>query len=685
MHHVRRRLSARKFTFLLVLVSGATASYAGEWPGWRGPHRDGKSLDKGLLKEWPDGGPRLTWKLELRPLALQPLPLGSIRPAGWLERQLRIQADGLTGHLDEFWPDVQRSGWIGGKAEGWERAPYWLDGLVPLAFLLRDENLKEKAKKFIDYTLEHQLEDGWLGPEKSAKGRYKARDPWPVFVMMKVLTQYQEATRDPRVIPALTRFLRTLHKQLAERPLFDWNRMRWQDGVVSVYWLYDRTGEKWLLDLAAKLHEQGYDWIAHFGDLPHKEKAKRWRHESHVVNNAMGVKAPAVWSRQSGDAAHKKRAVEALSVLDRYHGQASGIFTGDECFAGKMPSQGTETCAVVEFLYSLEEMLAALGESALGDRLERIAFNALPAPFKPDMWARQYVQQANQVVSRVSNERIYTTNGNRANVYGLETNYGCCTANMHQGWPKFASSLVMKTPDGGLAAVAYAPCVVETEVAGANVRLELATDYPFRDKLEFTVKVSRRVRFPLKLRVPAWTRGATLDVAGEGARNVRSGTFHTVAREWEGATRLELVLPMKISFERRFNDAASVHRGPLLFSLKIGESWKRIAGKEPHADWEVHPTTPWNYALAINEKHPEHSVAVKLQPVADNPFHPDTAPVHLSVKGKQVPDWGLERNAAAPPPRSPVSSGKPVETLTLIPYGAAKLRVTEFPVLEELD
>ena len=137
----------------------------------------------------------------LRPLTFEPLPLGSVRPEGWLKRQLKIQAAGLSGHLDEIWPDLKDSAWTGGKAEGWERAPYWLDGIVPLAFLIDDDALKAKARRFIDYVLDHQHADGWLGP--ISDGKHEAYDPWPLFIVFKAFTQYQEATGDPRIVPAL--------------------------------------------------------------------------------------------------------------------------------------------------------------------------------------------------------------------------------------------------------------------------------------------------------------------------------------------------------------------------------------------------------------------------------------------------------------------------------------------------
>lgn len=622
-------------------------------------------------------------KKGLLPLALEPLPAGSIHPEGWLEQQLRIQANGLSGHLDAFWADIKDSGWIGGKAEGWERAPYWLDGIVPLAYGLDDEGLIQKAIRYIDYALSHQQDDGWLGPNQStsASGTYKPRDPWPVFVMLKVFTQYEEVTHDPRVIPAMQKFLKALDKQMDERPLFEWNKFRWQDLALCIYWLYDRTQEPWLLDLAAKAHSQGYDWIKHFQDLPYKERVPNWQFESHVVNNAMAVKTPGVWYRQSHVEADRETARKGIQQLDQYHGQFTGIFTGDECFAGRMPSQGTELCAVVEYLFSLEMLLATLGDPAFADRLERIAYNALPAPFSPDMWAHQYVQQANQAVCKVSEERVYATNGKDANLFGLEPNYGCCTANMHQGWPKFAAHLWMKTPDGGLAAVAYAPCSVKTNLDGAAVTVSVKTEYPFDDTVVCTVTPDKAGAFPVRLHVPAWTKDASLRVNQETVQPLQAGTFHTVHRIWEGSTTLTLRFPMSVRVERRSNASAAVERGPLVYSLKIGEEWKYLRGEKPHADWEVHPTTPWNYALALNEANPAESFAFEQGVMGVNPYSPEGAPVRLKAKARQLPGWTLERNAAAPPPQSPVKSEQPLEDITLIPYGAAKLRITEFPVL----
>ena len=615
------------------------------------------------------------------PLALQPLPLGAIRPTGWLRRQLEIQRDGLSGHLDEFWPDVANSGWIGGSAEGWERGPYWLDGAVPLAYLLDDERLQAKVQRWMDYILTHQHADGWLGPIRdTARGdKYRPYDPWPVFVVLKAMTQYQEATGDGRVIPAMQHFHLRLQALLKEQPLFSWGRYRWADLVLSIHWLYERTGEQWLLSLAEVAHAQGFDWGAHYRRFRFVGKTPREQCDlvTHVVNNAMAIKASGVWYRQSGQDSDREGPYRAIEILDRYHGQVTGVFSGDEHLAGRNPSQGTELCAVNEYMFSLEVLLTILGDPLLADRLELIALNALPATFAADMWAHQYDQQANQVLAAVSEDRVYTSNGADANIYGLEPNFGCCTANLSQGWPKLATHLWMGTPDGGVAAVVLGPSEARLTAGGVEVTVDCRTGYPFRETATLTVHTAAPVRFPLLVRIPSWAQGATV-----GAQPAAPGTFHRVERLWQGESQIPVSLPMRARVERRYHGAAAILRGPLVYALRIGEEWRQIGGERPHADWEVHPTTPWQYALALDVRHPERSLSFCATQIGATPFSPEGAPLRARAFGR-LTAWQIEHNAAGDLPETPVTSSEPLEELTLVPYGCTHLRISEFPVLAE--
>ncbi|MDE3197965.1 MAG: glycoside hydrolase family 127 protein, partial [Acidobacteriota bacterium] len=235
--------------------------------------------------------PQVPNRAPLPPNVFYALPLGSVKPAGWLKDQLRIQANGLSGHLDEFWPDVgSNSAWLGGDGEGWERGPYFLDGLVPLAYELDDPVLVGKVRKWVSYTLDHQRPNGDIGPEKNK--RKDMNDWWPKMIMLKALTQYQEVTGDPRVIPVMEKFFAYQAKDLAANPLREWAQYRWGDEILSIVWLYNRTGDPKLLDLARQLARQGFDWEALYADFPFKDKTakKDASLKSHGVNNAMALK-----------------------------------------------------------------------------------------------------------------------------------------------------------------------------------------------------------------------------------------------------------------------------------------------------------------------------------------------------------------------------------------------------------
>jgi DUF1680 family protein len=642
----------------------------------------------GVLVGEPRAGepPRTSGPVAVSP-RFEPLPLGSIKPAGWLREQLRIQADGLSGHLDEFWPDIKDSAWFGGKAEGWERVPYWLDGIVPLAFLLDDPALEAKVRNAIGTILDRQHPDGWLGPVGDAQ-KHKPYDVWPLFPLFKALTQYHEATGDPRVIPALMKCCRKIDEVISKEPMYSWARFRVADLAVTLYWLNDRTGEPWLLDLARKAFAQSHDWRAQFEDFKFTGKSLGHRDlDNHGVNTGMGLKYGGVRYRLTGDVKDKDFVFRMLDQLDRHHGQATGIFTCDEHLAGRSPSQGTELCTVVEAMYSLEVLAGIVGDPRLGDRLEKLAFNALPATFKKDMTAHQYDQQCNQVICSRQGEHVYTSNGADANLYGLEPNFGCCTANLHQGWPRFVSNLWMRTPDGGLAVGAYAPCTIETKIQGKPVKVVVETAYPFRDQITIKVTVPEPLTFPIHVRAPGWAEELSIEAPGLdiafgdaiirassmliplGAPKSRTGAFVPLTCRWRETRTLSLQFPMKPRLYRGFNDSVAIERGPLVFALPIEAEWKKVKDNPQFADWEVYPRSPWNYALQLDREHPERSIAFTERPVGKNPFSTTDAPVIARVKGRRIPSWGLEHGAAAP-----------LEDLRLIPYGCTDLRITEFPL-----
>jgi acetylornithine deacetylase/succinyl-diaminopimelate desuccinylase-like protein len=617
----------------------------------------------------------------LQPLTFSPLPLGQVRPRGWLADQLRIQADGLSGHLDEFWPDIRDSRWFGGDAEGWERAPYWLDGVIPLAYCLDDASLKKKVERYVTAILDRQQPDGWLGPEAANdSGDRKGYDIWALFLALKMLTEYgSTGTATNRVQAAIERCLYRIEDHVIQTPLFSWGRFRWFESLIPIYWLLDRRdcGCR-LVRLAHTLKAQGFDWPLYFEDWPNTRPTPRgqWNQMAHVVNNAMAVKSAGLWYRLSRDSRDRAQVYRMMGELDQFHGTVTGVFTGDECLAGLSPVQGTELCAVVEYMYSLEQLIAVFGDPMFADRLERIAYNALPATFSPDMWSHQYDQQVNQVECSARESRTWNTNGPEANLFGLEPNYGCCTANLSQGWPKFAASLWMRSRDNGLAAVAYGPCEVRTTVQGVNVEVTTDTEYPFRDTIEIQVRVAEPVRFPLHLHVPGWARDASLTAPDGAVEQLLPGAYHRLERDWQGTETLTVHLPMTPMVSRRQHNAVVLERGPLVYALKVEERWEQVHAdqplrQKPHADYEVYPESPWNVALDLDEANVGEVVSFEERAVGRCPFSPDNAPVVASVPGAVVADWTAENGSATATPESPVAADSE----------CTNLRITEFPSL----
>ena len=618
----------------------------------------------------------------LYPAAFQSLPLGAVKPRGWLLNQLKVQANGLSGHLDEFWPDLgPNNGWLGGDGESWERGPYYLDGLLPLAHLLDDERLLDKVEPWIEWTLNSGDERGFFGP----------RDPdwWPRMVMLKVLMTHYEVSGDERVLRLMSDYFRYQMRALPVRPLHMWSWARAMDNVLVAHWLYNITGDAFLLELAQTLIDMTLDWpeLQANYSLRHILPLEEWDNGmmTHAPNNAMGVKAGGVFYVQTGKPWHRMASRLGIKNLMKYHGQPNGIFSGDEHLNGTSPVSGAELCTVSEYMFSLEELMRIHGDPFFGDQLECVAFNALPATFTADMWAHQYDQQVNQVLATVA-KRNWTNNSDESNIFGLEPHYGCCTANMHQAWPKFVKSLVMATPDEGLAVIAYAPCQVKTTVAGGiPVRVNETTDYPFNGEIQFSIELDSPCEFGFQLRIPAWADEATLTINDDTTAIRAAGSFHEIRRAWRTGDSVGLRLPMDVRLSEGHRGLLSVHRGPLLFGSRIEEEWTQIAGELPHADWEVYPRSDWNYGLIPDDETLLADLNVEEAEPSEVPFATDKPPVTLTVAARKLPQWALSDNSAADIDVGPHPTTSEIEKITLIPFGSTGLRIAAFPIATDTE
>jgi hypothetical protein len=625
------------------------------------------------------------------PLQDQPyvrLPLGSVRAKRWLRHQLELQRDGLTGHAEELYQDIGESDWVSGKKRGgqfaWERGPYYAKGLMALAYVLDDAGLKKKARRWVDPVLASQRESGDFGP--------KDRNWWANMIVLHYLRDYCEATADARVPPFFEKYFRFQLETLPAHPLMKdskWAKARGGDNLEIVLWLHNRTGEAWLMDLAHLLVEQTNEWHRYYaegkGDNAYPE---------HIVNLMQGLKTPPLAYLVTGNPVHRlgfARFMDPDGWIWTTCGRIDGMVNGSEPLTDRSSTGGTELCAIVERILSSTVALKILGDAAIGDGLERVAYNALPAALSPDIKGLRYYILPNQ--PKCTNENLgFRHNGKGKNAIcpGPHSGYGCCRSNFHHGWPKFVHNMWMATADGGLALAAYGPNTVSAGVgdAGTVVTIDQVTDYPFREEVRLTVTADGTVIFPLELRIPGWCKRPEVRVNGAPVENVRPGTFQRIQRTWKTGDVVEIRLPMAPTVSRWINDSVAITRGPLVFSLLMEEEWKSTREFLDGAfhTYEIRPTGPWNYALVLGDLADPKIETTVAGSVPSQPFKAADAPVRMTVRAARTDagGWGTYREdlptRAVEPPPSPVKASPMAETITLVPYGSTEIRVTHFPL-----
>eukprot|EP01059_Diplonema_ambulator_P012327 TRINITY_DN2258_c0_g1_i1.p1 TRINITY_DN2258_c0_g1~~TRINITY_DN2258_c0_g1_i1.p1 ORF type:complete len:756 (+),score=244.32 TRINITY_DN2258_c0_g1_i1:47-2269(+) len=711
---------------------------------------------------------------------LNPLPVGSVTPKGWLLKQLTLQAEGLSGHLSQFWPDIMSSIWIGGANDSGlhERTPYWLNGVVPLSFLLKNAgvdllpgskgiykgkstetapcaqnrgimggaplatlqggegecwracvntngcksytvsesgcalyskgaaipmegsclgsmgvapvNMTQQVKDYINYILAHQNPStGWLGPDDAPTD---GDQYWGAMNVLQALYQYAEGIDDGskqtpgflNASKAVLDHLMQAQQRLAMYPMNSWSAARWIDMALSAEWLLDNAPqghEQQLMDLLTTLHEQGDNWEQWF-------EIFKGNAGSHNVNNAQGLKSAAVWYRFYPNGTWGNYTLPELSTrrmqnMDAIYGLPTGMFNGDELLPDpptRNPSRGIETCGVVEAMFSYTIMYSVHDDVKFADRTERIAYNALPAtwasPTGGDMWAHQYLQAVNEINAIKAVDHVWQHDGAFSETYGLEPNYGCCTANFNQGWPKFASNIFYVSPKGELVVGFYAPA--SGKFPGGHV-VDVETDYPFDDVITVTVTPAGPVS--VKLRIPEWATNAQVD------GNHAAGPYFVASISSQ--TTFNVKLNPAIRVEQWDNGTVSIHHGALMYSLPIQPNYTVYAhhwGTDTQSnDYYLDPTTDWEYALDINMSNPDASLKftkVGYQTGAA-PFNHSNWPTHITATVRPI-NWTIYLNSAAEPPVSPVCAqqpslcGAPVQ-VDLVPHGGTELRIGEFP------
>lgn len=628
----------------------------------------------------------------LQPSHFLKLPVGSIKPEGWLKKYLELQRDGLTGHLNEIsaWLEKENNAWLtNGGDHGWEEVPYWLKGYGNLAYILGDENMINEAKTWIEAAINSQRPDGSFGPI-NMKG--DKPELWAQMIMLWCLQSYYEYTNDSRVLTLMTNFFKWELSLPDDKFLEDyWENSRGGDNLLSVYWLYNKTGESFLLELAEKIHRNTADWTRP-STLPN------W----HNVNVAQCFREPATYYMLDKDSALLAASYNVHHLIRRTFGQVpGGMFGSDEnCRMGYIdPRQGVETCGMVEQMASDEIMLRMTGDPFWAEHCEDVAFNTYPAATMPDFKALRYITCPNHVISDSKNHHPGIDNSGpflAMNPFSSR----CCQHNHAQGWPYYTEHLVLATPDNGAALALYASCKATMKVGdGQQIAIHEETNYPFDEVIRLTVQTDKEVEFPLYLRIPTWANQAQIHINGQKVTTpVTSGQYACIRRTWKNDDKVELTLPMQLSLRtwQVNKNSVSVNYGPLTMSLKIQEKyvksdsketaigdsqWQKDADASQWPTYEIYPDSPWNYSLVLNKDNAlKDFKVIKKQWPADNfPFTQESVPLEIKTVGRQIPSWKVDQYGLCHELPEADAPKREKEEITLIPMGAARLRISAFP------
>ena len=628
----------------------------------------------------------------LQPVPFQKLPPGAIKADGWLLAQLKLQINGLNGRLSDIsdYLVYDNCGWVDPSKTAWEELPYWLRGFTELGLITGDQNVLALANRWIDAVFKTQQDDGWFGPTYMRTSLDGVADLWPAMLFANIFRSLYENTNDARVIPCLLKWFQFVSKQPDEVFTRGWGATRWAESIDTLIWLYNRTTDSdWLIDLMNKIHAKSPNWVT---DIP----------TLHNVNFAQGFREPAFYSLVANPqdpnlmpATYKNY----QTVVNEYGQFPGGGIAGDEvCRPGYTdPRQGLETCGIVEFMHSFQMLIRITGDGLWADRCKNLGFNSFPAALDPFIArATHYITCPNsiQLDDQAKSDKQFCDDWFSLLAYkpGVHQ-YRCCTHNHGIGWPYYCEEAWLATFDGGLCASLYVPCQVTALVGpgdGTQVTIVEETSYPYDENVQFRFQLATSTQFKLYLRVPTWLKQAPrVYLNGRLLFNQNTpneGSFLIFDRVWANNDVLDFQIPLELSTKTwtANKNSVSINYGPVTFSLGIIEQYNRIGGTDDWPEYEVLAKSGWNYGLILSSIN-ERSIRQKTKKNDDeNIFTQENAPINLQVQARRIPEWVADRqNVVGLLPQSPIQSQQPDETLTLIPMGSARLRITAFPSIAQ--
>lgn len=626
--------------------------------------------------------------------------IAEVTPKGWLKEFLERQATGMTGHPEALSYPYNTCLWAGTLdrntdsygSDWWryEQTAYYTDGLLRLGYLIDDEELVEKGRAGIEYTLSNASEEGELG-QKGFWGR------WPFAVFFRAMQAEYEATGDRRIVDALERHYMYIIESGEHIGSFrEGQRQPWRNilTIEGMLWTYSKTGNKALLDYAVA------EWDAEEATELNLEEIMSDRiPHMHGVTYNEELKLPMMLYAYTGERKYLDAALRANDKLVVNHMLPDGVPSSNEHHDGRDPITSHETCNVTDYTWTLGHFLMTTGEGRWADAIEKAVFNAGPGAVTKDFKALQYFSSANQFIATSTSDNNPFKKGSTWMAYRPTHETECCAGNVHRFMPNYVSRMwLCGERDNEIVAAMYGPSEAVYELSdGRKVTIAEETAYPFEGEINFVFDMERPALIPFTFRVPEWCAVAVLMINGKVLEfDAGDDGFYTVERRFRDGDVLTLELSMPVEIhdwtdsygdEPERHVGSYVQRGPLLYSYAIPadsledtEVHENMHGKVPENPdfrcWNMTPAGPWNYALKLTDEDTLEAVRTSSD---GYPFDLQGTPYRIPVQVVPVKDWNLDEGRYTPHVPSEFETVDDILEIELVPYGCTTLRLTVFP------
>ncbi len=526
------------------------------------------------------------------------LPLGSVRPHGWLRAQLRRDLDqGFAARLDLLTPHARHDlfrdriassedflAWWDAETRG-----NWLWGYAMMAHLADAPEHREQASELLAELLATQDPDGYLGiyapGERFLHADGENGELWAQSRALLPPSAWYEATGAEHIRASVRRAVDlTLGHYPEGIPYFRRGSHLGRDLITGLThglcyldvleWLHQETGHPAYAEAGIRFYA---DFSAMPRPFPNDDLAlpnladPRQLFGGHAVHTAEHLRA-LLWVHTLAPQHVAAGLVEsALQRLSLYR-LPSGALLGDENVHGlPSPDAAYEFCTTAELAASLASAVQKLGRADLGDWLEILVFNAAQGARLPDGSAIAYLSADTRLLATAGRRDSHAPAGPGGRFKYSPTHDDvacCCNPNAVRLLPQFVSRMWLRLGSGeGFAAMAYGPCTLHATVAGTRVEILEETGYPFSDSVEFVLTPERPVEFTLLLRQPAWA--GTMDVSVAGAEAVLLGGWWRIRKRWTPGERVSVRFSWQVRPETYANGESALLRGPLQYALPL--------------------------------------------------------------------------------------------------------------------